>query len=78
MLKPRGSPVLFSVTPPPDLESLPKCPDCGDVERVECGCCGSYHLPDYAGDCRNDAERFSSQCACDDEDDRIYPPRTGD
>lgn len=24
----------------------------------ECGCCGQYHWAEYAGDCRNDAERF--------------------
>lgn len=24
----------------------------------ECGCCGNYHLKNYAGDCRNDKERF--------------------
>ena len=27
-------------------------------ELVECGCCGHYHRPDFAGDCRNDDERF--------------------
>lgn len=26
---------------------------------VPCGCCGHYHRPDYDGDCRNDAERFT-------------------
>jgi hypothetical protein len=25
----------------------------------ECGCCGHRHRPEYRGDCRNDAERFS-------------------
>lgn len=25
---------------------------------TECGCCGCYHRPDFAGDCRNDDERF--------------------
>lgn len=28
------------------------------AEVVECGCCGSWHLTDYDGDCRNDSERF--------------------
>lgn len=27
-------------------------------EIEECGCCGSYHRPDFRGDCRNDDERF--------------------
>lgn len=25
---------------------------------VECGCCGAYHRADFAGDCREDSERF--------------------
>ena len=25
---------------------------------MECGCCGSYHRTDFAGDCREDSERF--------------------
>ena len=25
---------------------------------VECGCCGAYHRTDFAGDCREDGERF--------------------
>jgi hypothetical protein len=25
---------------------------------VECGCCGHFHRPDFAGDCRDDSERF--------------------
>lgn len=24
----------------------------------ECGCCGCYHCPEFAGDCRDDDERF--------------------
>lgn len=24
----------------------------------ECGCCGSYHLPGYGGDCREDSQRY--------------------
>jgi len=24
----------------------------------ECGCCGSYHLSTFAGDCREDDERY--------------------
>lgn len=26
---------------------------------IECGCCGHYHKPDFWGDCRDDANRFS-------------------
>ena len=26
---------------------------------VECGCCGSYHRADFAGDCREDSERYA-------------------
>jgi hypothetical protein len=26
---------------------------------VECDCCGCYHRFEYAGDCRNDSERFN-------------------
>lgn len=26
---------------------------------TECGSCGQYHRTDYAGDCRNDSERFA-------------------
>lgn len=26
-----------------------------------CGCCGHYHRPTFAGDCRDDSERFSAQ-----------------
>ena len=25
---------------------------------VECGCCGAYHRSDFAGDCREDSERY--------------------
>ena len=25
---------------------------------AECGCCGAYHRTDFAGDCREDSERF--------------------
>jgi hypothetical protein len=25
---------------------------------IECGCCGSYHLDTYHGDCRDDYNRF--------------------
>lgn len=25
---------------------------------VECGCCGCFHPTDFAGDCREDDERF--------------------
>jgi hypothetical protein len=25
---------------------------------LECGCCGAYHRADFAGDCREDSERF--------------------
>ena len=25
---------------------------------VECGCCGSYHLDWFSGDCRDDSNRF--------------------
>lgn len=35
----------------------------------ECGCCGHYHRPDYFGDCRNDAQRFSAN----DLDDKFGP-----
>jgi hypothetical protein len=31
-----------------------------EAETEECGQCGSYHRVGYAGDCRNDAERFAS------------------
>lgn len=61
----RGSPVMFSITPPPDFRILPKCADCGVALRIECGCCGGYHYPDYAGDCRNNVERFSDPCNCE-------------
>lgn len=27
-------------------------------ELEECGGCGGYHFPDFAGDCREDWERF--------------------
>jgi len=27
---------------------------------VECGCCGHYHAPNFIGDCRDDANRFSA------------------
>ena len=27
----------------------------------ECGCCGWYHLPGFAGDCRDDLERFPEE-----------------
>lgn len=26
---------------------------------IECGCCGSFHRTDFAGDCRENSERFS-------------------
>ena len=26
--------------------------------KEECGCCGAYHRPKFAGDCRTDNERF--------------------
>ncbi len=26
---------------------------------TECGCCGCYHRADFAGDCREDRERFA-------------------
>jgi hypothetical protein len=26
----------------------------------ECGCCGEWHLPEFRGDCRDDANRFTS------------------
>jgi hypothetical protein len=26
---------------------------------VECGCCGAWHRADFAGDCREDRERFA-------------------
>ena len=29
-------------------------------EREECGSCGAFHKVSYAGDCRNDAERFGT------------------
>ncbi len=29
------------------------------IDYHECGSCGAYHRADYAGDCRNDSERFS-------------------
>lgn len=43
-----------------------RCHGCGrmvlPVERVntfvECGCCGAYHRTDFAGDCREDSERY--------------------
>lgn len=54
---------------------LPLCSVCADVwymgfaagetegkpaiKYVECGCCGEFHKEGYAGDCRNDAERFT-------------------
>lgn len=25
---------------------------------IECGCCGCFHRTDFAGDCREDSERF--------------------
>jgi len=28
---------------------------------VECGCCGAYHRVEFAGDCRNDDERFANE-----------------
>ncbi len=28
---------------------------------VECGCCGGYHAPDYTGDCRDDAHRYTPE-----------------
>lgn len=24
----------------------------------DCGCCGGFHFPEFAGDCREDFERF--------------------
>jgi hypothetical protein len=27
---------------------------------VECGCCDHWHRPEFTGDCRDDAERFST------------------
>lgn len=47
----------------------------------ECGSCGCYHRPRFAGDCRNDAERFPDwqgqyRCACGARQDRTEtPPR---
>lgn len=26
---------------------------------AECGCCGAFHRTDFAGDCREDTERFN-------------------
>jgi len=31
-------------------------------DLVECGCCGCYHRKNYVGDCRNDDERYLSNC----------------
>lgn len=28
---------------------------------VECGCCGGYHTPDFTGDCRDDAHRYTPE-----------------
>lgn len=28
------------------------------IDLDECGGCDCYHRPEFAGDCRNDAERF--------------------
>ena len=25
---------------------------------VECGCCGPFHRPEFAGDCRDDSNRY--------------------
>ena len=27
---------------------------------IECGCCGHWHRNSYAGDCRDDSERFTT------------------
>lgn len=40
---------------------------------VECGCCDHYHRPEFAGDCRNDSERFSTS----DLEDRYGPDLRG-
>jgi len=34
--------------------------DAKPVSYDECGSCGHYHRPEYRGDCRNDAERFTA------------------
>lgn len=33
---------------------------CWADDLEECGCCGSYHRPQFHGDCRDDAERYGS------------------
>jgi hypothetical protein len=30
----------------------------GAIAIEECGCCGAYHRQGFAGDCRDDSERF--------------------
>lgn len=46
------------------MKTLPRCEDCNEIERVECGCCCMYHYPDSYDDCRNDLQRFPSPCKC--------------
>ncbi|RWE37431.1 hypothetical protein [Mesorhizobium sp.] len=29
------------------------------IQYVECGCCGHFHLPEFFGDCRDNANRFN-------------------
>lgn len=36
---------------------------------VECGCCGGYHAPDFAGDCREDAHRYTTPRENDNDTD---------
>lgn len=32
--------------------------DCHEELLEDCGCCGGLHFPEFAGDCREDWERF--------------------
>ena len=29
-----------------------------NIHMYDCGCCGQYHRSDFAGDCRNDEQRY--------------------
>jgi hypothetical protein len=40
------------------MSSTPRPTSFRATEFEECGLCGHYHKLTYAGDCRNDAERF--------------------
>ena len=41
-------------------------------EWIECGCCDCYHPPDFAGDCREDINRWPSKACIEQLDAQAY------